>query len=418
MVGNSLKRIAFDQVPAPEVRLTDSRIDAEVAKIIDDVRVRGKEGLEYWAEKLGEWKKGEALILDRERLKKAWDRLDKETAGVLERAHGRVAAFAAAQRGCLKDLDVAVPGGRAGHEFVPVGRAGCYVPGGRYPLPSSAIMTVTAASEAGVPEIWCAGPNSTEVTLAAAYISGAQGYLACGGAQAIAALCFGVVVPRCDTVVGPGGRYVASAKRQLFGLMGTEAPAGPSELLIIASESANPAFVAADLLAQAEHDNAATPMLICSSESLAILVDKELQKALSSLPEKNSTTAKSALQNGWALVEADFDKQCKAAERIAPEHLELMVDDPEPYTKRIRSAGAVFIGSGSAEVMGDYGAGPNHTLPTGGAARFASGLSVLQFLRARTWLKLDEPCKLASDTAAFARLEGLEAHARAAKLRG
>jgi len=200
--------------------------------------------------------------------------------------------------------------------------------------------------------------------------------------------------------------------------MGTEAPAGPSELLIIASETANPAFVAADLLAQAEHDNAATPMLICASESLAALVDQELQKALFALPEKNATTARAALQNGWALVEADFDKQCKAAERIAPEHLELMVDDPEPYTKRICSAGAVFIGSGSAEVMGDYGAGPNHTLPTGGAARFASGLSVLQFLRARTWLKLDEPCKLASDTATFARLEGLEAHARAAELRG
>jgi len=224
MVGNSLKRISFEELPAPEVRLTDSRIDAEVAKIIDGRAGEGERGVRVLGRKVGRVEERRTSYLGQGEVKKAWERLDKETAGVLERAHGRVAAFAAAQRGCLKDLDVAVPGGRAGHEFVPVGRAGCYVPGGRYPLPSSAIMTVTAASEAGVPEIWCAGPNPTEVTLAAAYISGAQGYLACGGAQAIAALCFGVVVPRCDTVVGPGGRYVASAKRQLFGLWAPRRP--------------------------------------------------------------------------------------------------------------------------------------------------------------------------------------------------
>lgn len=417
MVGNSLKRISLEAVPGPEARLIDRDVDTMAARIIDDVRNRGEVALREWAERFGERRSGEPLLLERGALKKAWSRIDTETASLLERAHGRIAAFAAAQRACLANLDVPVPGGRAGHEFVPVGRAGCYVPGGRYPLPSSALMTVSAAAAAGVPEIWCAGPHPTDCSLAAAYIAGAEGFLACGGAHGIAALAFGVVAPRCDTVVGPGGKYAASAKRQLFGVVGTESPAGPSELLIIAGSNANPRLASADLLAQAEHDSDATPMIICQSEAFANALDLEIAAGLATLPEKNAATASAALANGWLLVEDNFDRQCQAAERSAPEHLELMVDEPEMYARRIKSAGAVFLGYGSAEVMGDYGAGPNHTLPTGGAARFASGLSVIHFLRARTWLKLDEPEKLAGDTATFARLEGLEAHARAAELR-
>lgn len=417
MVGNSLKRISLEDVPSPEVRLVDPGVDKIAGEIVDDVRKRGEVALREWAERFGERRSGEPLLLGRDALKEAWGRMDAGTACLLERAHGRIAAFAAAQRTCLANLDMPVPGGRAGHEFVPVGRAGCYVPGGRYPLPSSALMTVSAAAAAGVPEIWCAGPHPSDCSLAAAYIAGAEGFLACGGAQAVAALGFGVIVPRCDTVVGPGGKYAASAKRQLFGIVGTEAPAGPSELLIIAGDNADPRLASADLLAQAEHDSAATPMLICQSEIFADALDRALAAGLASLPENNAATASAALANGWMLVESDFDRQCRAAERSAPEHLELMVDEPEIYARKIKSAGAIFLGSGSAEVMGDYGAGPNHTLPTGGAARFASGLSVIHFLRARTWLKLDEPEKLAGETAAFARLEGLEAHARAAELR-
>ena len=307
--------------------------------------------------------------------------------------------------------------GRAGHDFVPVARAGCYVPGGRYPLPSSAIMTLTPAIVAGVQDAYCAGPKPTDTTLAAAYIAGASGFLRCGGAHSIAALAFGIIVPPCDVIVGPGSRYVASAKRQLFGMIGTEAPAGPSELLVIADHSADPFIVAADLLAQSEHDTAAVPMLICTSETIALAVETCLAKQLESLPEPNRSTAKTSLCNGWILVEPNASAIIISAEICAAEHLELHVEVPEPFLNGIKSAGAVFIGRNAAEVFGDYGAGPNHTLPTGGASNFASGLSILNFLRTRTWLSIDDTEKLTNDTASFARLEGLEAHARAAESR-
>jgi len=413
----SLKRIRAEDVPSPLARLFSPEVDETAARAIRDVLELGEKGLRAWAEKLGELSEGDALVFGKEELESAYQRVDIEARRLLERARGRIAAFAAAQRSCLSDLDMAVPGGRAGHVFVPVARAGCYVPGGRYPLPSSALMTATPAIVAGVAEVWCAGPRPTDITLAAAHIAGASGFLRCGGAHAVAALAFGVAVPRCDVVVGPGGRYVASAKRQLFGAVGTEAPAGPSELLIIADDRARPDIAAADLLAQAEHDTAAVPMLICESEVFALDVERELAKRLDDLPEPNKTTASTSLKNGWILIAGDFPTICACAEKCAPEHLELLVADPGRFARNIHSAGAVFVGEGSAEVFGDYGAGPNHTLPTGGAARFASGLSVLHFLRTRTWLRMEDPQRLIEDTAAFARLEGLEGHARAAEAR-
>ncbi len=412
-----LRRITPEEMPSSQARLFSPEVDATAARAIAEVRDSGEEGLRAWAERLGELSPGKALIFGRAELEAARERVNPEVLALLERAKSRIAAFAAAQRSCLSNLDMAVPGGRAGQEFLPVARAGCYVPGGRYPLPSTALMTVTPAIQAGVGEVWCAGPRPTDITLAAASIAGASGFLRCGGAHAIAALAFGVALPRCDVIVGPGGRYVASAKRQLFGAIGTEAPAGPSELLVVADDAANPDIIAADLIAQAEHDTEAVPMLICASEGFAAEVEKALAFRLDAMPEPNRSTASRALDNGWALVAAERATACACAERCAPEHLELAVAHPETYSAQIKSAGAVFLGQESAEVLGDYGAGPNHTLPTGGAARFASGLSVLHFLRARTWLKMDDPKSLAADSAAFARLEGLEGHARAAESR-
>jgi len=423
MDRHPLRRIGPGNLPGSQTRLFSPEVDAVAALAIADVRDSGELGLRAWAEKLGELTPGDRLVLGRSELEAAWLRLDEDLRGLLTRAKARIAAFAAAQRSSLSNFDIAVPGGRAGQEFLPVARAGCYVPGGRYPLPSSALMTVTPAVEAGVGEVWCAGPRPTEVTLGAAYIAGASGFLRCGGAHAVAALAFGTTlpsglsVPRCDVVVGPGGRYVASAKRQLFGLVGTEAPAGPSELLVIADANADPGIAAADLIAQAEHDTAAIPMLICFTENFALAVESALAERLATLPEPNRTTAATSLDNGWIFVASRDEEARGFAERCAPEHLELHVADPEAWARKIRSAGAVFVGGGSAEVFGDYGAGPNHTLPTGGAARFAAGLSVIHFLRARTWLRMDEPSALAADTAAFARIEGLEGHARAAEAR-
>ncbi len=422
MEQHTLRRIGLGDIPESGRKGFDAEAEAVALRAIEAVRKRGEAGLREWAEKTGELAPGAPFAISRDELRAAFEATDTETRGLLERAKNRIAGFAAAQRASLCDLDMAVPGGRAGHDFVPVSRAGCYVPGGRYPLPSSALMTVCAAKAAGVATVWCAGPRPSRVTLAAAFIAGAEGFLAAGGAQAIAALAYGVGAPPCDVIVGPGGRYVAAAKRLLFGVVGTEAPAGPSELLVIADASAGPEIVAADLLAQAEHDPAAIPALVAPDEGFARAVEKALDRRLATLPEPNRGTATTALGNGWVLSVADsagdfIDIACEAADRFAPEHLELLVRDPDVYRKRIRNAGALFVGAASAEVMGDYGAGPNHCLPTGGAARFAAGLSVLAFLRARTWLALDEPEELARDAAAFARIEGLEAHARAADAR-
>jgi phosphoribosyl-ATP pyrophosphohydrolase/phosphoribosyl-AMP cyclohydrolase/histidinol dehydrogenase len=412
-----MRRIGLQEIPAPSGRLFPLEVEKKAAKIIAEVREGGTQALRHWAENLGELEPGEELYVDRKQLEVYWEALDPSLKKLLKTVKKRIADFAEAQRSCLSDLSMPVAGGAAGHRFIPVMRAGCYVPGGRYPLPSTALMTTVPASVAGVEEIYCAGPKPDPVSLAAAYLGGAKGFLRCGGAQAIAAMAFGVGLPGCDVVVGPGGRFVASAKRQLFGTVGTEAPAGPSELLILADAQADPALAAADLIAQAEHDPEAFPALICYSEAFARAVEKALTQALQNLPEPNRGTALASLAKGWILVAQNDAEARKAAERCAAEHLELLVSSPEEWEKNIHCAGAVFLGQGSAEVFGDYGAGPNHSLPTAGASRFAAGLSVLHFLRARTWLRIDQPDLLAADTAAFARLEGLEGHARAAEIR-
>jgi len=417
MEKHTLKRITVEEIPEPSLRLFDPKVDAVALEAIDAIRSGGESALRQWAAKLDGLSGDEPLLISRDEMKAACDSLPVKTAALLERAKGRVAAFAAAQRACLSPLDLPAPGGRHGHEFVPVARAGCYVPGGTFPLPSSAIMTVAPAKAAGVEEVWCAGPNPTRETLAAAWLAGADGFLRCGGAHAVAALAFGVAVPKCDVIVGPGGKYVAAAKRLLFGLVGTEAPAGPSELLVIADGSTDPEVIAADLLAQAEHSPDAMPALIVTDGQLADRIEEELSRQLGALPEPNRGIARTALGNGFCCVEPDLGRAVRGADRCAPEHLELATAKPAELAKNVRNAGALFLGPGSAEVFGDYGAGPNHTLPTGGASRFAAGLSVLHFLRARTWLSIEDPSQLIGDTAAFARLEGLEAHARAALVR-
>lgn len=412
-----LARIRPADIPAPGTRMSDPEAEKVAREAISALESGGFEALRALSERHDRTAPGGPLVLSRADLESAWHRTGEAEKALLRRTASRIASFASAQRGALVDLEFPVPGGTAGHRFLPVSRAGCYVPGGRYPLPSSALMTVCAAKAAGVGEVWCAGPRPADITLAAAFAAGADGFLAAGGAHAIAALALGVGIPACDVIVGPGGRYVAAAKRLLYGTVGTDAPAGPSELLVIAEPGSDPDTIAADLLAQAEHDTVAVPALVVFAEEQLDAVESRLSARVESLPEPNRATALAALSNGWALVAAGFEEACETADRFAPEHLEILAGDPSRYATRCRNAGALFLGSGSAEVLGDYGAGPNHCLPTSGAARFAAGLSVLSFLRARTWLRMDDPAEIAADAAALARLEGLEGHARAADLR-
>jgi len=409
----TLRRL--DALPARRSGPVDPDVFRRAGEIVEDVRMRGEAALRDHGERHGELFPGQELVLDRPRLDRAAEGIPPAELEVLERVAGRIRSFATEQRDTVADLDTAITGGRAGHRWIPVTSAGAYAPGGRHPLPSSALMTVIPARVAEVGTVWAASPRPTEVTLAAAAVAGADGLLAVGGAHAIAALAFGTVSPVCDMVVGPGNKWVTAAKKYLYGEVGIDGLAGPSEILVVADESADPELVAADLLAQAEHDTEAKPVLVSTSSTLVEEVDRALSRQLADLP--TSETASIALGNGFALVVSTIAEAVSVADQMAPEHLALHVEDPDGITGSVSCYGSLFVGSGSAEVFADYGVGPNHVLPTGGGARFQSGLSVLTFLRSPTWSRLDDPGALIDDTVHLARLEGLEAHARAARLR-
>jgi phosphoribosyl-ATP pyrophosphohydrolase/phosphoribosyl-AMP cyclohydrolase/histidinol dehydrogenase len=394
---------------------------AVAAPIVEAVRSRGEAALREYAERFGEVAAGGPLFLDRTVLNCALTDLPVGDRRRLERVAERIRAFAEAQRRALAAVTVTVPGGAAGHWIAPLERAGCYAPGGRYSLPSSVLMTAVTARTAGVKEIWVASPKPGPMTLAAAAIAGADGVLAAGGAHAIAALAFGAPpgpLSPCDVIVGPGNRYVTAAKQLVAGRVAIDMVAGPSELVVFADATASPAVIAADLLAQAEHDPDALPVLVALDTTLPDRVEAELARQLADLP--SGEIAGAALRNGGVVLVATVEEGIAACDALAPEHVELLLQDAAAIAPRLTHFGALFIGAGSAEVLGDYGAGPNHVLPTAGAARSKGGLSVYTFLRVRTWLRIDDQTAarpLIEDAAWFGRIEELEAHARSAERR-
>jgi len=387
--------------------------------IVEDVRIRGEPAVREYAERFAERAPGDPLVLGQDQLRAAYDALEPESAGVLERTADRIARFARAQREAIRDVDIPIPGGRAGHTVQPIESAGCYAPAGRYPLPSSVLMTAVTARVAGCERVVVASPGAAPIMLASAHVAGADEFLAIGGAHAVAALAHGFErFDPCDVIAGPGNKWVTAAKQLVTGVVGIDMLAGPSELLVIADGSADPSLVAADMLAQAEHDTDAVPMLVTTSRTLADAVETELSRQLDALPTRD--TARAALRNGFACVTESRSESRSVADRIAAEHVQVMLDDAEPFARSIRNAGAIFIGARSAEVLGDYGAGPNHTLPTGGAARSRAGLSVGDFLRPRAWLRIDDASdaqELAQDARSLAQTEGLLGHSAAASAR-
>lgn len=394
---------------------------AVAAEIVEAVRRGGEPALRRRAERFGELQPHDPILIERRALEAALRTLDRADQERLERVAGRIRAFAEAQRGAIRDVVVPVPGGFAGHRVIPVQRAGCYAPGGRYPLPSTVLMTAITARVAGVAEVIVASPKPPPLVLAAAAVAGADAVLPAGGAQAIAALAYGAgPVPACDVVVGPGNRYVTAAKHLVSNTVGIDTLAGPSELVVFADSSGDPDLIAADLLAQAEHDTDAMPLLVTVDATLPSRVNDALRRQLADLP--TSEVAGVALANGGVISVTSLEEGVAACEAIAPEHLALHLTDATvaTVTPRLRTYGTMFVGSKAGEVLGDYGAGPNHVLPTGGSARATGGLSVLTFLRLRTWLRIDDGAAargLADDSAWFARAEGLEGHARSAEKR-
>ena len=415
-MSDLLKRISPDQVDLARRDPVDEKTLSVSAAIVADVKNGGWESLIDHAKRLGDLRQGEPILYSRSDLEVALASIHPSVRELLGRVAARIRAFAEAQRASLSDVTVDVEGGQAGHTVTPLQTAGCYAPGGRYPLPSSVLMTAVTARAAGVQTVWVASPRPAPVTLAAAAVAGADGLLASGGAQAIAALAYGAGdVPASDVVVGPGNRFVTAAKQLVSGDVRIDMLAGPSELVVLADASADAALIAADLLAQAEHDPDALPVLIATDPGVVANVERQLAAQLADLP--TAEVARQALKNGFAVTAGDIDQAVAICDELAPEHLELFVEEPGEAARRLCNYGALFIGSSSAEVYGDYGAGPNHVLPTGGGARRQGGLSVFTFLKIQTWLRTDDPARLSADAATLARLEGLEAHARAAERR-
>ncbi|KAL7469501.1 hypothetical protein ACHAXS_013375 [Conticribra weissflogii] len=369
-------------------------------------------------------------VVSPEKCKEAFDGLTEEDRRSLLNVYGRVKAFAEAQRKSVVDVEVDIPGGKAGHSVSPCRAAGCYAPGGRYPLPSSVLMTVVTARSAGCAHVVLASPRPAPITLAAAHVAGADIVLCIGGAQAIACMAYGIdgtpnnndrpTVPACDVIVGPGNKWVTAAKSLVNGHCGIDMLAGPSEVLVIADKTADAEIVAADLIAQAEHDVVARAILVSDDADVIDRVDREVERQVDRLPEPNRSTAAEALKQSFSVLCGDMDECIAVSDKLAPEHLEIQTADAEGVGKRCANYGGLFVGTHAAEVLGDYGAGPNHTLPTGGTGRYTGGLSVFHFLRIRTWMRIDDKEQaqdMVEDSVRMARLEGLEGHARAAEKR-
>jgi histidinol dehydrogenase len=394
------------------------RVEAVVREILEAVRTGGDEAVLRYTERFD--KRRPAALFRRDYGgAAALSRLSPAARTALELAADRIRSFHKHQRDPGFRYEEA--GVMLGVRVSPLARVGVYAPGGKARYPSSVLMSAIPAHVAGVDDIILttplAGDESDDLLLATAHLSGVTGVVDAGGAQAIGALAYGTEsVPRVDKIVGPGNIYVACAKRLVFGLVAIDSIAGPSEILVVADDSADPRVIAADLLSQAEHDEAAYPLLACSSEAVARAVDRELEAQLEKLPRASIARA-SVEAHGVALVTAS--RLAEVANTLAAEHLSLQVRDPHGMLARIRHAGAAFIGHRTPEAAGDYLAGPSHVLPTGGAVRFSSPLGVYDFVTRTSLIEYGDGALAAQAEAitAFARLEGLEAHARAVEVR-
>ena len=405
-------------------RTADERIEQAVGEILGNVRSVGDAAvLEYTrrfdhvdARNMGE------LELDKADLRAAFEALPPGQRAALEQAAARISSFH--QRQKAESWEYAdADGTRLGQKVTPLDRVGLYVPGGKAAYPSSVLMNALPAKVAGVGELImvvpCPHGERNPLVLAAAHLAGIDRVFAIGGAQAVGALAYGTqTMPQVDKIVGPGNAYVASAKRRVFGVVGIDMVAGPSEVLVIADGSANPDWVAMDLFAQAEHDELAQSILLCPDAAFIDAVAASIDRLLPTMPRQEVIAA--SLQGRGALIHVrNLDEACAIANRIAPEHLELAVAEPHPLVAKIRHAGAIFIGHYSSESLGDYCAGPNHVLPTSRSARFASPLGVYDFQKRTSLIEVSKAGARALGPIAstLAQGEGLHAHARAAELR-
>ncbi|MBQ6421244.1 MAG: histidinol dehydrogenase [Clostridia bacterium] len=420
-----IRIMKYGEVPNSEIfARVEPKTDvaAIVSGILGDVRENGDRALFAYTEKF-DGAKLETLAVSEAEIKEALSLVEPRFLDVLKRAADNIRRFHSRQvRNSFILNDT--PGVVIGQKIIPVDRAGLYVPGGTAAYPSTVLMDAIPAKIAGVKEVVITTPPGKDgkvnpVILAAAYTAGVDRIFKVGGAQAIAALAYGTeTVPKVDKIVGPGNAFVAEAKKQVYGEVSIDMIAGPSEILIVADADSDPRYLAADLLSQAEHDKLASAVLVTDSMSLALDVQAALEVQIPQL--ERSRIARASIDNNGKIIVADtLFAAIEIANEIAPEHLELHVDAPFDYLDAIRHAGSVFMGKNCPEALGDYFAGPNHTLPTGGTARFSSPLSVDDFIKKTqyTYYTRDALKEVADDVAYFARLEGLTGHAKSAVIR-
>ena len=398
--------------------LSDS-IKERVEKILSDVRVRKDEALFEYTAKFDKFDATpDNVIISNEQIKKAYEEVSPELLSALRKAKKNIEDYHKKQL-LEGELSPNADGGKTGYMIRPVERAGIYVPGGKAAYPSSVLMAAVPAYVAGVKDIIMCTPGATALTLVAAAECGVSKIFKVGGAQAIAAMAYGTEsVPKADVICGPGNMYVAEAKKQIFGSAGIDMIAGPSEILIVADNSASPEFLAADLLSQAEHDEMAMSILVTTDKSLAEKVSVEVDRQVALLPKQK--IAETSINDYGTIILAESLEECmEISNAVAPEHLELCVNDPDSLLPLVINAGAVFMGHWSPEPLGDYYAGTNHVLPNGGTASFFSALGVSNFVKRISLIKYDEKSlkQSAEDIIALAEAEGLSAHANSIRVR-
>jgi len=405
--------------------VSDAGVKQTVETIIADIRQRGDAALVDYTARFDHWQpeNAAALELDQGRLREALEQIPAAQRQALETAAERIRAYAEHQR--LQSWEITdAEGNLLGQKVTPLDRVGLYVPGGKAAYPSSVLMNALPAKVAGVPELVMVVPTPggelNALVLAAAAIVGVDRAFAVGGAQAVAALAYGTErVPACDKIVGPGNIYVATAKRAVFGQVGIDMVAGPSEILILCDGATAPDWIAMDLFSQAEHDEDAQSILIAWDAEYLDQVEASIERLLPQM-ERSEIIAQALSARGALILARDQDQAAEVANRIAPEHLELSVAEPRALAEKIRHAGAIFMGRYTAEALGDYCAGPNHVLPTSRTARFSSPLGVYDFQKRSSLIMASAAgaAALADTASALARGEGLTAHARSAEYRG
>ena len=413
-----MKTIKHTEITENFYKYQDFEGIESVSSIISDVKKGGDKAVKEYSKKFGDGDLIE-LELTQAEIQKAYEETPEEVINALKKAIENVKNFAQAQLSSIKGLETNNNGIKLGHKIIPLERIGAYVPGGNYPLPSSVIMSAVPAKVAGVKEVIVCSPKIQPATIAACKLAEVDRVFRVGGAQAIAAMAYGTeTIPKVNKITGPGNKYVTAAKKEVYGVCGIDFLAGPSEVMIIADETANASFIAADMLAQCEHDPEARAYLITTSESLLREVIDKTEEFLKTLPTRE--IAQRAISESYIIITENINQAIEISDRKAPEHLEICYCEAEKDIERYKNYGSLFIGNYSAEVLGDYCSGTNHVLPTNGVARYTGGLSVFDFIKIQTYQQVSKEAaqnNLCGTASIIANIEGLIAHKLSADLR-